>query len=109
MSELFDLAYLREMTDGDASLEQELLRRFEQTIRKCLQQLSSSEEAGQWKATLHELRGASMAMGASNLSKFCASGENAPPLSADERQTYLTALSDKTMLTLAEITKLLGA
>lgn len=85
---LFDPTGLREMTDGDPTIEQALLKEFEGTLDRCLHTLSAENASEQWRATLHELKGASASMGAMALAEACRMGE------ADnlDRKHYLYAL-----------------
>lgn len=103
---LFNLAFLRETTDGDAALEADLMLRFQTTLSKCLHQLRQSAEA--WEAALHELRGAASVMGAKALAEHCAKGEFAD-FSAQEAAEYIAQLDALANQTLTLMTQSLAA
>jgi HPt (histidine-containing phosphotransfer) domain-containing protein len=92
-----DLDYLRETTDGDAELEQELLHRFEATIARCLGTLNA--DISQASAALHELKGAAAAMGANPLADLCTMLEITP----ENLATQLPALTQLAQATLSSL------
>ncbi len=75
-NQLFDNNILHNTTSGDKTIELALLERFETTVNNCLMQLNPSLPDKQWQNILHELAGASLAIGATALAKACDMGMN---------------------------------
>lgn len=95
---IFDHSYFQEVTSEDAELQQELLARFQTTLESCTHRLQ--QESDNWTATLHELRGASMAMGALELAKHCQTGEHHTPENPQEYLEQLSQLANNTVETI---------
>ena len=105
---LFDINYLRENTGGDAELEHELLTRLTQTITRCLSTLEGADNT-EWKASLHEMRGAALAMGANHLGELCGESEHQPLHNKDTKKQVIQALHKTAEATLQEMQRLLSA
>lgn len=84
---IFNQEYFQEITDGDTYLQQELLTRFQSTLASCSRRLE--RDISCWSATLHELRGSAMAMGAQELADHCQAGEHQ---TLENQQEYLARL-----------------
>lgn len=94
---LFNAEFLRESTDSDALLEQELLQRFSATIERCTKAIHSADlQVGMWKEYLHEMKGAAATMGAEDLAEVCGNFEQQSP--DQEAIVSLKLLADKTIL-----------
>ncbi len=77
--EVFDLAALRLLTDGNAEIETELAELFCKTAESCLQRLQplvSEDNSSQWPRVLHEFKGACANMHANKLAKLCQNAEH---------------------------------
>lgn len=78
---IFNLHLLRELTDGNAELEAELVKLFAQTARRCisrLQTLASLDTHNEWAEVVHELKGAAYNLQAAQLATLCSSVEKLP-------------------------------
>lgn len=78
---VFNLFLLRDLTDGNAELEAELVRLFGQTARKCLmklQALAMRDEHDEWDDIIHELKGAASNLQAAQLAEICKTAEKLP-------------------------------
>lgn len=89
---LFDIHHLRSLTDGDQVLEKELLDAFRGTTARCLAKIDF-HSIDNWQITLHELRGASAAVGGVRLSDHCAE-RNWERLTLVERREFLLQLHE---------------
>ncbi len=105
---LFDITHLREMTDGDAELEAELMQYFDSTIERTSQRLTHTDIA-EWKSALHELRGAAMSIGAQKLGAYCQEGESHPPTEIKAQSEYRQNLATLIQQTLDALKNLLSA
>lgn len=94
---LFDVEFLRESTDGDTLLEQELLQRFSGTLERCTKAIHSPDlQVGMWKEYLHEMKGAAATMGAEDLAKACGDFEQQSP--NQEAAASLKLLAEQTII-----------
>jgi HPt (histidine-containing phosphotransfer) domain-containing protein len=67
--EVFDADHLRRYTLGDTALEMELLGLFRAQARLQLDLISAAACAGDFSASVHALKGAALAMGATDIAK----------------------------------------
>jgi HPt (histidine-containing phosphotransfer) domain-containing protein len=85
VSEHINFDNLREMTDGDAQVEQELFQVFIDTAEECLDLMRSSCESDDreiWRTQAHALKGISLNLGAEPLGILCHHAQlsfNSPP------------------------------
>lgn len=72
-----DLSYLRQITEGDAKLEQELLHLFHATAERCISAMAKNFDSSlkDWSGIVHELNGAAATIGADTLRTLCAEAE----------------------------------
>ena len=70
--EVFDADHLRRYTLGDTALERELLGLFRAQARLQLDLISAAGCAGDFSASVHALKGAALAMGATDIAKTTA-------------------------------------
>ena len=83
MSTPVDLAYLADISDGDAQLERELLALYLSTARGYLRDLRDSLDApSSWERAAHSLKGSSRGVGAGAVADLAERAEHAPPSNA---------------------------
>ena len=88
-----DLAHLDRYTGGDAALNAEVLRLFDNQASELVERLQSILEArdtNSWKAVTHTLKGAARGIGAFGLGDAAAAAE---PIDPSDRQTATAALT----------------
>ena len=76
---IFDLKALREITDGDAEIERQLVRLFCKCADNCigrLQAMVMSGESEPWHMILHEFKGAAGNIHADMLAELCSKYEH---------------------------------
>lgn len=77
---VLDLAYLRSITEGTRTLEEEFFRLFYQTADRCTARLAASiteENDTEWEEASHELKGAASYLGARRVQDICALARDA--------------------------------
>ncbi|MDR3425191.1 MAG: ATP-binding protein [Alphaproteobacteria bacterium] len=92
-----DLTQLRTFTEGDESLEKELIRIFVQQSDENLQTLGVSRIDGAckaWVEAAHMFKGGAASIGAVTLSALCAKAQNMPNCAKDERAAIFTEIAD---------------
>lgn len=93
-----DLGHLNEVTDNDQEFQKELFVLFAETAESCLQSLQSlcaNENAKEWRAKAHELKGSSANLGANTLAHLCKQAMDAESASADQKKTLSTAIQEE--------------
>ena len=78
---IFDLAALRELTDGDPAIERQILGLFCETAESCLsvlERLSQEDKEEEWQQVVHALRGAASNIRAEKLVELCTKYEYMP-------------------------------
>jgi HPt (histidine-containing phosphotransfer) domain-containing protein len=89
---VFNLETLRDITEGDAELEQDIYARFQSTVQRCLATSRDVSSASAWETVLHELRGAASAIGAEKLAAWCAEYEKHYAAVEAEKLRFVDAL-----------------
>lgn len=90
-----ELAALRDITDGNPELEQQLFELFLGTCERCLSEatkLIESDPKGLWHDVLHELKGAAANVGAMGMAGLCRNGENLRAEQVSERMFFCKQL-----------------
>ncbi len=112
-SAVVDLAHLARYTGGDAALNAEILRLFDNQASEMVTRLQSildARDAKSWKEVTHTLKGAARGIGAFSLGDAAAAAEPIDP-SADSTTAAaaLVALQSKTIAVQFFIRTYLGA
>ncbi len=113
MAAAVDLAHLARYTGGDAALNAEILRLFDNQASEMVARLQSiidARDAKSWKEITHTLKGAARGIGAFGLGDAAAAAEPIDP-AADSRTAAiaLEALQSKTTAVQGFIKAYLGA
>lgn len=101
---IVDEGHLRDFTDGDLALEDELAELYVKTALGYLKRMKEAiEEERSWSAEAHALKGASGNLGAARVAALARQAEFMPP-SSDMIEVLETAVSDvKTFFTKREL------
>ncbi len=92
---ILDREHLHRYTAGDAALEAELFALLDAQIEACIARLEAAmDDAGEWRAAAHTLKGAARGVGANALGEAAAALEGAEPDPA--LLAPLKAAADKT-------------
>lgn len=89
-----DLEHLRRYTMGDERLEQEILGLFVTHAPQTLSVLRDSQNATEWRAAAHGIKGSARAVGAHHVAELAGKAEAAYPEVLDARLAQLAALDD---------------
>lgn len=89
-----DLEHLRRYTMGDERLEQEILGLFVTHAPQTLLVLRESQNATEWRAAAHGIKGSARAVGAHLVAELATAAEAAYPEAQDARLAQLAALDD---------------
>ena len=95
MSDPVDLTNLREMTDGDTELEQELFAEFISSSEECLAIMSENCTDGEneaWRSNAHALKGTSINLGADTLAGLCKDAQENHAANSNEKQGMLETI-----------------
>ncbi len=73
-----DFTLIQEASGGDPAIERELFRLFLETGSHCREKLQaalSEQQENDWREAAHELKGASLSLGANQLGRLCKQAE----------------------------------
>jgi HPt (histidine-containing phosphotransfer) domain-containing protein len=93
VSSAVDLTHLARYTGGDAALNAEVLRLFDNQASELVERLQSiidASDAQSWRTITHTLKGAARGIGAFGLGDAAAAAE---PIDPSDRQTAAAALN----------------
>lgn len=88
---IVDLTNLREATDGDQELEQELFQEFAESSTELITELENADSNDAWAKTSHALKGISINLGAGQLGAYCKIAQE----SAEESEETKSELLNK--------------
>ena len=94
-----DLAHLARYTGGDAALNAEILRLFDNQASELVQRLRAileARDAKSWKTAIHTLKGAARGIGAFSLGDAAAAAEPIDPADSKTATAALQSLESKT-------------
>lgn len=92
MSSPVDLTNLREITDGDTQMENELFREFlsaSDSYVVGLASLTSANQNEEWRKTAHAFKGISFNLGANHLGELCKKAQENNTASEQEKLAML--------------------
>jgi HPt (histidine-containing phosphotransfer) domain-containing protein len=95
MSDLVDLTNLREMTDGDKEMEQELFEEFFSSSQEAINIMQNNCVDGEneaWRSQAHALKGTALNLGAQSLGKKFEQAQENHAVSGQEKQAMLDAI-----------------
>lgn len=98
MSDPVDLTNLREMTDGDADMEQMLFNEYYHSTESGITTLSNNCVDGEnenWRGSAHALKGTSLNLGAERLGALCKQAQEGHGASAAEKRQMLDAIREE--------------
>ena len=94
-----DLAHLARYTGGDAALNAEILRLFDNQASELVERLKAildARDAKSWKMAIHTLKGAARGIGAFSLGDAAAAAEPVDPSDSKTAAAALQSLEAKT-------------
>lgn len=94
-----DLAHLARYTGGDAALNAEILRLFDNQASELVERLQGiieARDAKSWKTALHTLKGAARGIGAFSLGDAAAAAEPIDPADSKTATAALQSLQSST-------------
>ncbi len=94
-----DLAHLARYTGGDAALNAEILRLFDNQASELVAQLKAileARDAKSWKMAIHTLKGAARGIGAFSLGDAAAAAEPIDPADSKTATAALQSLEART-------------
>ena len=95
MSSPVDLTNLREITDGDAEMEQELFKEFIRTSDSYVASLEQTFDAGsseEWRTTAHSFKGIALNLGANNLGELCKKAQDSHTVTSAEKEAIFNSI-----------------
>lgn len=84
-----DLSNLRELTDGDKELEEELFQEFITGADEIIESLSTTNDNEEWRQAAHALKGISLNLGAARLSELSSSAQGNFEQGRDEKNIII--------------------
>ena len=92
MTDPVDLTDLREMTEGDVEMEQELFAEFFSSSEECISAMETGCLDGEnetFRANAHALKGTAINLGAAKLSQLCKDAQENSSVSASDKKSML--------------------
>ena len=98
MSTPVDLTNLREITEGDAAMEQELFKEFIASADSYIINLGnmmSAEQHESWRTTAHAFKGLAINLGATHLSELCKKAQENNTANTQEKTAMLKDINQE--------------
>lgn len=79
---LFDIGSLRQLTEGNADIESQIIVLYMETVQRCvtrLEALAVNDIHREWAPVVHELKGASLNIHAAQVASLCREIMELPP------------------------------